>query len=47
MKVLFAQCDAFVLPPLKDMEVLTYILDGRTKDVAITTLNLLMERKKN
>ncbi len=28
MKVLFAQCGAFVLPPLNNMEVLTHILDG-------------------
>ncbi len=45
MKVLFAQCRAFVLPPLNNMEVLTHILDGWTKDVTIATTNILMEGK--
>ncbi len=45
MKVLFAQCHAFVLPPLNNMEVLAHILDGWTKDVTIATTNILMEGK--
>ncbi len=41
----FAQCDKFVLQPLKlnDMEVPTHFSDGRIKNVAIETSNLLME----
>jgi hypothetical protein len=43
MKAKFSQCDGLVLPPLNDMEVLTHISDGRTKDVAMETPNPLVE----
>ncbi len=42
MKALFVQ-GGLVLPPLYDMEVLTHIPNGQTKDMTIETLNLLME----
>jgi hypothetical protein len=43
VKTLFAQCGGLVPPPLNDMEILAHILDGRTKDVAMETLNLSVE----
>ncbi len=45
MKAILVQCDGLVLPPLNDMEVLTHILDGRTKDVAMEMPNPLVEGK--
>jgi hypothetical protein len=43
VKTLFAQYDGLVLPPLNDMELPAHILNGRKEDVAIKTLNPLME----
>jgi len=45
VKALFAQCGGLVLPPLNDMGVLAHILNGRIEDVAIETLNPLVERE--
>ncbi len=43
VKALFVQCGGLVLWPLKNKEVLTHFLDGRTKDMAIEMLNPSME----
>jgi hypothetical protein len=43
MKALFALCGGLVPPPLNDMEVPTHIPNGQIEDVAIKTLNPLVE----
>jgi hypothetical protein len=45
VKTLFVQCDGLVPPPLTNMELPTHIPNGRKEDVAIKTLNPLMEGK--
>ncbi len=50
VKALFSQCGGLVPPPLNDMVLLAHILNGQTKngqtkDVAIKTLNPLVERE--
>jgi hypothetical protein len=45
VKALFAQCRGLALPPLIDMEVLTHILNGWTKNVATETSNPFVERE--
>lgn len=45
MKALFAQCHGLALPPLIDMEVLTHIPNGWTKDVATEMSNPFVERE--
>ncbi len=37
------RCDGLILPPLNDMEVLTHISNGRTKDVAMEMPKPLVE----
>jgi hypothetical protein len=43
VKALFAWCDGLVLPPPKNMEVLTHFPNGWMEDMAIEILNPSME----
>ncbi len=45
VKALFAWCDGLVLPPPKNMEVLTHFPNGWMEDMAIEMLNPSMERE--
>jgi hypothetical protein len=43
VKALFIRCGGLVLPPPKNMEILTHFLDGWMDDMAIEMLNPSME----